>query len=187
MVNTVIVKSGPGIAFSNPARDDPKRHKTISRPGNSAVIGQVTGKNDAKITLQVWFGYAHNSNVVDGRTYTNGKGVTKKVKDIELFLITMEGERAFAFNSAIFGGREHVVPVTEAGGIVFSTKHSIVTEEGQPGGSSISDFQLFCCVLTSCAYQATCCQAVSWLKQRTRSRLARFIPTSSAVPGTLTR
>lgn len=124
----VTFKAHPGAALSNPARDDPKRHRAIPREGGNGLVGQIGGKGDTTTTLQVYFGYNQENNVQDGRTYTNNKGITKSVKEVEIALLTGEAERSFGFISAVFGGRAHIVPVSENGGIVFSTKHTVQSD-----------------------------------------------------------
>ncbi|VDC02306.1 unnamed protein product [Peniophora sp. CBMAI 1063] len=128
LISMLTFKAHAGSGLSNPARDDPKRHKVSPRINKGGAIIPQSSKGDNQPTAFVFYGYTHTSNVMDGRTYTKGNGVTKCVKEYEINMVTMESERAMAFLSAVLGGRQYILPVTEGGGVMFATKHSVVSD-----------------------------------------------------------
>ena len=70
------------------------------------------------------------SEIIEGRTYTTQSGQTRVLKEAEIVLVAQEGERAMAVLSMVSGGKTWQVPVTENGGVVFSTKHTVADEDG---------------------------------------------------------
>ena len=64
--------------------------------------------------------------------------VVKLIKECEIVLIAQEGERAMATLNMVTGAKNWQVPVTEDGGIVFSTKHTAVDEDRNGKKSTFS-------------------------------------------------
>lgn len=86
----------------------------------------------------IWFGVVTRSQLVDGRTYKASNGEVKLIKECEIVLIAQEGERAMATLNMVTGAKNWQVPVTEDGGIVFSTKHTAVDEDRNGKKSTFS-------------------------------------------------
>ena len=122
--------------MTSPSRDAPSR-LMMNTHGNGQTLAF---KKDGELAGVVAFGINLRSVVVDGRTYTNAQGATRLVKEIEIALIMQEGERFLAMLSMVTGGKNLVLPVTDNGGISFSTKHTTVDEDGdeEPGSMSRS-------------------------------------------------
>ena len=99
-------------------------------------------KKDSEVAGVFAFGITLRSVIREGRTYKNNQGATRLVKEIEIALVMQEGERLLGMLSMVTGGKTMVLPVTENGGITFSTKHTTVDEDGEeePGSKCTHAF-----------------------------------------------
>ncbi|KZV61311.1 hypothetical protein PENSPDRAFT_671095 [Peniophora sp. CONT] len=128
IVSTVKI---PAAFISNPARDHPSG-LVLRSSGNGQMVA-VDRSPSGEFADVIFFGYIMRSELVEGRTYTSQAGQTRVLKEIEIVLVAQEGERAFAMLSMVTGGKIITLPVTEDGGITFSTKHTTVDEDGNAG------------------------------------------------------
>ena len=92
----------------------------------------------------MFYGFVNRSQLNEGRTYKAANGDTKLIKECEIVLIAQEGERGMSMLNMVTSGKNWQVPVTDDGGIVFSTKHTSIDEDGSGKKSTLS------CPLTSC-------------------------------------
>ncbi|VDB96796.1 unnamed protein product [Peniophora sp. CBMAI 1063] len=117
----------PTALITRPSRDHPKR-LSLKQQGPAQLMA-FSGSDGGQVADVVFDGYVIRSELRDGRTY-EGKRGKMQVKEIEIILIAQEGDRAIAMLSMAGGGKNFQFPVSEDGGIVFSTKHTVVDEEG---------------------------------------------------------
>ena len=93
----------------------------VYSPANSTTPGEAADL--------VWLGYVTESNVAESRSYPVGEG-TRVRRDLTIVLFTQEWQRGLSCMSMTAGGKPFGVPVTEDGGFTFSTKHTLVGEDG---------------------------------------------------------
>lgn len=94
----------------------------------------------------VFFGFVLESKIIEGRTYVGVQNQTRLLKELIILPLQQEFERSLAALSMVWGGKIITLPVTEDGGITFSTKHTNVDEDGNPTQKSkpVFYFTLFC-------------------------------------------
>lgn len=119
--------------ITNPARDDPDDF-VFKSIGQQSIFAFKVGGEVADVVV---FGFVMRSSVVEGRTY-NSNNSTRQLKDIEVIPIAQEGERLLAMLSMATGGKILSLAVTEEGAMTFSTKHTMIDEDGNPEAKSAS-------------------------------------------------
>lgn len=137
MRKTVSTITIPTALVSNPARDHPSR--LVMRTSGNGQMAAIERSPSGEFADIIFFGYIMRSELVEGRTYTSQAGQTRVLKEVEIALVAQEGERAFAMLSMVTGGKIITLPVSEDGGITFSTKHTTVDEDGNAAGKSEFD------------------------------------------------
>ena len=132
LVSAITVVTIPSAVITNPARDHPSR---LSQKAFNN--GHILAFENGEIADVIFFGYVTRSILVSGRTYPSPSGKeTRLLKELDIVLLAQEGERAFAMLSMATGGKIITLPITEDGGITFSTKHTTVDEDGNPATKS---------------------------------------------------
>ena len=122
----------PSAFLTNIARNHPSR--LVLKSHNN---GQTLAFESGEVADVIFFGYVTRSILVSGRTYPSPSGKeTRLLKELDIVLLAQEGERAFAMLSMATGGKIITLPITEDGGITFSTKHTTVDEDGNPATKS---------------------------------------------------
>ena len=115
----------------------------VLRPFGTGSAISFKGARAGELAGIFVFGFVVSSNIVEGRSYHTAQGQTRVLKEFEIIPIAQEGERLLATLSMICGGKVLTLPVTEAGGLTFSTKHTVVDEDGNAEKKSTSHILLF--------------------------------------------
>lgn len=117
----------PTSSITKPARDHPSR--LILKPFGNGHMFALLNAPEGEFADCIFDGYIIRSELVEGRQYQSSRGMVQ-VKELEIVLIAQEGERSFANLCMATGGKNFTLPITDDGGLTFSTKHSVVDEEG---------------------------------------------------------
>ena len=124
------MKRVPSTYIVNPARDDPDQLclRNLSRP---SAIGEMYSLKYTPVSEPadlIFFGFVASSDLISGRAYMTGSGKARLVKEVEIVLVAQEGQRAMAMLSMAADRKTWQVPVTENGGVMFSTKHTVIND-----------------------------------------------------------
>ena len=111
----------------NPARAHPGALR-LAAQGRNRVFAVACSIGEPADLL--WFGIVTRSQLVKGWKYKAFDGETKLVKECEIVLLAQEGERAMAMLNMVTDGQDWQVPITDDGGIVFSTMHTAIDSDG---------------------------------------------------------
>lgn len=129
-----MVRQIPTAYMYNPGRSPVKSlvDKTFGAGSNICPKGAGAGE----LADIIVFGFVLESSLIEGRKYTfpgaGGQTQTRALKELQILPLQQEFERTLAVLSMVWGGKIINLNVSEEGGITFSTKHSLVDENGNP-------------------------------------------------------